>query len=445
MKNLLFPILLFLAVTTHGQTITTIAGSDSSNLGDGEPAIECELLGPSTVALDGLGNYYIADTYNNRIRKVNAAGIIATIAGNDTAGYNGDNVPATAAELWHPVGVACDNAGNIYISDSYNSRIRKINTAGIITTIAGNGTSGYTADNVPADTTEIYNPHSLTLDAAGNIYFTDFGNYRIRKINTTGIITTIAGSGVMGYTGDNGPATAAEIFTPWGIVLDMSGNVYYSDVERNVVRKIDLSGIITTFAGVGAYGFSGDNGLADSAKFEQMTGLAIDYKGDLYISDALNNRIRKVDAVSGIITTIIGSGTNGFSGDNGPATNAELADPCGLAFDSLGNLYVADFGNGRIRFVTSTEGVKQINPIRNINVYPNPNTGFFSSTIYSASQENAILTITNSLGDKVKDITLPMAIGLNTIPIQLDQPTGVYYLSVKSINGVINEIISVVK
>ena len=445
MKTFLFTALLFLALSAHAQIITTIAGSDSSKLVDGGTAIECVLVFPSDVALDGLGNYYIADTYNNRIRKVNATGIITTIAGNDTAGYNGDNIPATAAHLWHPVGVACDNAGNIYISDSYNSRIRRINTLGIITTIAGNGVSGYTSDNVLADTTEIYNPHCLTLDGASNIYFTDFGNYRIRKIDASGIITTIAGTGVMGNTGDNGLATGAEINSPWGIVMDNSGNIYFSDYFENVVRKISASGIITRIAGKGIYGYSGDNGPADSAAFENISGLAVDNSGDLYISDVYNSRIRKVNMGSGIIVTIVGDGVHGFSGDNGPATNAKIEDPGGLVFDDAGNLYIADFGNDRIRFVTSVENVEQINQKPDIAIYPNPSTGIFSLSIYSIDQENAVAVITNSLGEKVKEITLPMAIGLNTIPIRLEQPIGVYYLSVISANETTNKIINIVK
>ncbi len=341
MKHFIFLALTFFALSAYAQTITTVVGIGTQSFsGDNGLAVNAGIFAPSDIALDGLGGFYIADTYNNRIRKVNATGIITTIAGNDTAGYNGDNIPATAAELWHPVGVACDHAGNIYIADSYNSRIRKINSSGIITTIAGNGTSGYTGDNILADTTEIYNPHCLTVDADENIYFTDFGNYRIRKINNAGMITTIAGSGVGGNSGDNGPATVAEIYSPWGITMDNSGNVYFSDYFLNVVRKINTSGIITTIAGKGDYGYSGDNGPADSAKFENVSGLAIDNSGNLYISDVENARIRRVDAVSGIITTIVGNGISGFSGDSGPATAGRHNELWKKIHDSMQNIPV---------------------------------------------------------------------------------------------------------
>ena len=247
-----------------------------------------------------------------------------------------------------------DGAGNLYISDQSNQRIRKVTAAtGIITTVAGNGTAGYSGDGGPATSAELNFPAGVAVDSAGNLYIADYNNSVIRKVHTSGIMTTVAGNGTGGYSGDSGPATSAELYLPIGVAVDGAGNLYIADTGNQHIRKVDASGIITTVAGNGTAGYSGDGGLAISAQLDRPTSAAVDSAGNLYIADTGNQRIRKVNA-SGIITTVAGNGTNGYSGDSGPATIAELYNPVGVAVDGAGNLYIADLSNQRIREVNVT-------------------------------------------------------------------------------------------
>ena len=422
------------AYHSHAQgIITTIAGiGTQSYSGDDSAAVNAGLDGPYAVALDGMGNYYIADGYNNRIRKVNAAGIITTIAGTGVGGYNGDGILATEAQIDHPNGMVFDNAGNLIFADPYNNRIRKIDIiTGVISTIAGNGVAGYNGDGIAADTAELNDPHGVAIDATGNLYITDFNNHRIRKVNTSGIITTIAGTGISGSMGDLGAATDAEINSPYGIVTDNSGNIYFADVFENVVRKIDATGIITRFAGTGtASGAFGDDEAADTARVVQPAGLAIDANGNLYIAEIFDARVRKVTAATNIITTVAGDGTIGYFGDNGLAISAELAEPAGVAVDAVGNLFIADFANNRIRFVAATDRVKNLNaPDDSFNLYPNPSNGTFTLNAIMQAQDQMKIVITNMLGQTVKECSMPVVAGANTFFIQLNEPTGVYILS----------------
>jgi sugar lactone lactonase YvrE len=266
--------------------------------------------------------------------------VITTIAGTGSTTYSGDNGQATAAGLKNPFGVALDAAGNVYIADTYNHRIRKATiSTGIITTIAGTGTSSYSGDNGPATSATLNNPSGVALDSAGNIYIADLGNSRIRKVTvSTGIISTIAGTGTVSYSGDNGQATSATLNYPFGVGLDTASNVYIADTSNHRIRKVTIStGIITTFAGTGTASYSGDNGPATSATLNYPSGVAVDSAGNIYIAATENNRIRKVTVSTGIITTIAGSSTSGsYSGDNGPATSATLYNPYGVAVDSAG-------------------------------------------------------------------------------------------------------------
>ena len=337
--------------------ITTVAGNGTGGFnGDNGPATSALLYNPSGVAVDSAGNLYIADTGTNRIRKVSNA-VITTVAGNGTPGFSGDNGPATSAELnvigaaeYGPFydnggGVAVDSAGNLYIADTYNNRIRKVSN-GVITTVAGNGTR-FGGDNGPAMSAQLHDPEGVAVDSAGNLYIADTGNNRIRKVSN-GVITTAAGNGTTGFSGDNGPAASAELYSPGGVVADSAGNLYIGDTNNNRIRKVS-NGVITTVAGDGTYGFSGDNGPATSAELHAPWGVAVDSASNLYISDFLNSRIRKVS--NGVITTVAGNGANGFR--NGPATSAELYYPLGVAVDSAGNLYIADTNNNRVRKVSN--------------------------------------------------------------------------------------------
>ncbi len=349
-------------VNASNGVITTIAGNGIQGYGgDNSPATLASLSDPTGVSLDTVGNIYIADSGNNRIRKVNASnGVITTVAGSGIQGYSGDNSPATLASLSDPTGVSLDTLGNIYIADSGNNRIRKVKASnGLITTVAGNGSYGFSGDNGPATSARLFNPHGVSVDSAGNIYIADSGNNRIRKVNVSvGMIVTMAGNGIYGFSGDNGPATSASLSNPHGVSVDSAGNIYIADSENQCIRMVNsLNGIITTAAGNGSAAFSGDNGLATSASFNYPIGVSVDTAGNIYIADEDNNRIRKVSTATGMITTVAGNRIYGFGGDSGPATSASIYNPSGVAVDSAGNIYIADEGNNRIRKVNASTEV----------------------------------------------------------------------------------------
>ena len=376
-------------------TITTIAGNGVQGFaGDGGPAVEAQLSSPQAVAVDGTGNLYIADTFNYRIRKVDSTGTITTVAGNGEFGFAGDGGPASQAQLGEPEGVALDGVGNVYIADTFNYRIRKVDSTGTITTIAGTGEAGFSGDGGPASQAQFRRPWDVAVDGAGNVYIADFEDHRIRKIDAAGTITTIAGpgdggpasqvrvsypSGVAvdgagnlyfesnggiykrdaagtitaitgdraGFAGDGGPALQAHFRYPSGLAVDGTGNVYIADSQNRRIRKVDTAGTIATIAG---RTFSGDGGSATGAQTSYPLGVAVDGLGNLYIADTENHRIRKVDA-AGTITTVAGTGESGFSGDGGPATGARIDQPQAVAVDGLGNLYIATAHLGRIRKV----------------------------------------------------------------------------------------------
>jgi hypothetical protein len=329
--------------------ITTSAGNGTYGYsGDTAAATSAELANPYGVAVDGAGNLYIADNANNRIRKVTPGGTITNVAGTGTAGYNGDNIPATSASLAYPGGVAVDGAGNLYIADYGNNRIRKVTLGGTITTVAGTGTAGYNGDNIAATSAEV-SPSGVAVDGAGNLYIADMGNNRIRKVTPGGTITTVAGTGTSGYNGDNIAATSAEV-NPYGVAVDGAGNFYIADYGNSRIRKVTPGGIITTVAGTGTPGYSGDNGAATSAELDGPYGVAVDGTGNLYIADVGNNVIRKVTP-GGTITSVAGNGTPGYSGDGGSSTSASLYHPYSVAVDGSGNFYIGDWANNVIRKV----------------------------------------------------------------------------------------------
>lgn len=382
--------------------ITDVAGQGRIGYsGDGGPATNAHLNNPTSVFADNFGNIYISDWGNSRLRMVNSAGIINTIAGNGIYGYSGDGGAATAAELNGPMGIYVDDSGNIYLADIGNQRIRKINTDGIINTIAGNGTLGFSGDEGPADLAEFNDPAGICGDIFGNIYVADEFNNRIRKISAAGIISTIAGGGGRGYSGDGGPATQAELYYPSGVAVDNAGDIFIADESNNCIRKVNKQGIISTIAGNGMPGFSGDGGLAASAELSNPAGIGIDKKGNIYITDGFNNRIREIDT-NGIISTIAGNGMQGDSGVGDSATLAELYNPVSVAADVSGNLYFAN------QFNYCVQKLSPIPPDLSppvITVYPNPNQGIFTVEVENFNP-TLRFEVYNILGQRVTFIQL---------------------------------------
>jgi sugar lactone lactonase YvrE len=335
-------------------TLKTVAGDGGSQLGDGGPATSAGLCGPTDVALDAEGNLYISDTGDycigpggDAVRKVDPHGTITTVAGTGEAGFSGDGGPATKARLDFPNAVAVDREGNLYISGDY--RIRKVDKDGIITTFAGTGEAGYSGDGGPATSARLTGPSQITFDDRGNLYLAD--EFSVRKIDPSGTITTVAGTGQAGFSGDGGPATEAK-FEANDVALDREGNMYIADTENNRIRKVDKRGIIHTVAGTGKEGYSGDGGPATEAALNLPTGIALDGEGNLFIACHHNSRVRKVDK-DGAITTVAGTGKMGFNREKGPATKVWLNQPWDVYFDEdSGDLYIADAFNSRIRAVS---------------------------------------------------------------------------------------------
>ena len=339
-------------ITVAG-TIITFAGIQYGGYsGDGAAATAAQLAGPTDVAIDAGGNVYIADTENNLIRRVTTDGNINTIAGSQScSGTAGAGTVATNAILDQPHGITVDSAGNYYISDYGDSSIQVVNTRGIINTVAGNGTSGFSGDGGPALNAQLAGPWGVTVDSNGNLYIADLWNYRIRKRSSSGAIGTVAGNGVVSYSGDGGAATGAQLNGPAGVAVDKAGNVYIADTANNRVRQVTAKGVIDTLAGNGAEGSSGDGGQPAGAQLSRPQAVAVDSFGDVYIADTLNNRVREV--FGGVIATLAGTGSEGYSGDGGPAANAKLNGPRGVAVDSSGNVYVADFNNNAVRKISN--------------------------------------------------------------------------------------------
>jgi sugar lactone lactonase YvrE len=303
---------------------------------------------PSDVAVAPDGSVYIADSHNHRIRVVAADGIITTFAGDGSPGGLGDGGPATAAQLHYPNGVAVGADGSVYIADKDNHRIRKVDPAGIITTVAGNGTAGYSGDDGPATAASLNYPYDVAVGADGSIYIADWYNHCVRKVSPGGVITTVAGTGTPGYSGDGEPATGAQLNAPAGVTLGRDESLYIADEYNHRVRRVAPTGIISTVAGNGAHAYSGDGGPAAEASLNHPFSVALDADGTLYIADEYNHRIRTV-APTGIITTVVGNGSAGYSGDDGPATEASINYPQGIALGADCGLYIADRNNHAVR------------------------------------------------------------------------------------------------
>jgi hypothetical protein len=332
-----------ISCSVFGQTFTFSGGPLPENI----QSISTGLGAVRAIAVDSAGNIFMGLTdYHQVLRWNKSSGALTLVAGSGTFGYTGDNGPATGAQLETLSAIAVDTAGNLYIADDYSAVIRKVSTNGIITTFAGTGTPGFSGDHGPATSAQLTSPSGLAVDAEGSLYISDLNN-RVRKVSN-GLITTVAGNGKRGSSGDGGPATNAELNSPSGLAVDAAGNIYIAD-RSNRVREIS-NGVITTVAGNGTSGFSGDGGPAVNAQLTSPSGVAVDAEGNLYITER-GNRIRQVS--NGVITTVAGTGMPGFSGDGGPATGALLTTPTGLAVDAAGNLFIGDPANHRIRRISN--------------------------------------------------------------------------------------------
>jgi hypothetical protein len=364
-------------------TISTVAGNGTQGYsGDGGPATSAKLDWPSGIAIDAAGILYIADQRNNRLRQVTSAGVITTIAGNGLAGFAGDGGPAISAELNGIFAVAVDATGNIYIADRYNYCVRKVTPTGVISTIAGNGTNGFSGDGELAISAQLSDVIDVATDAAGNLFIADYSNHRIRKVTPAGVISTVAGDG-----------SDPLVWYPRGLATDVLGNLYF--VSTNYVEKLTPSGVISIVAGDGSFGYSGDGGPATSAQLANPSGVAVDVAGNLYIADYYSFRVRKVSS-AGIISTIAGNGTAGSGGDGGPATSAQI-EPYDVSTDAKGNLYIGDLSY-RVRKI---EGVASVDAF-----FPQVAVGGGYSTLFTLTNTGSdtasgVLTLVDQQGNSL--------------------------------------------
>jgi hypothetical protein len=334
---------------------TVVGTGQASYSGDGDVARRAELNQPFDVALDQQGNVYFSDANNHCVRRVaRHSGIITTVAGTGQPGYSGDGGPATQAQLHSPYGIALDAANNLYIVDRLNSCIRMVEgTTGVIHTIAGTGQSGFSGDGGPAPQAQLQEPNDIVLDGQGYAFIADVRDHRVRVIDlASGIITTFAGTGEAGSNGDGGPASRATLFGPRALAFGPTGDLYICLRNDHKVRKVDRrTGIIRTVAGTGERGYTGDHGPALQATFNGPKEIAVDRQENIVLVDTENHCIRHIEAANGLVTTVAGTGQPGGSGDGGPATTAMLQRPHGACMDEVGNVYIGDSENHRVRFV----------------------------------------------------------------------------------------------
>ncbi|MBC7555149.1 MAG: hypothetical protein H7257_14365, partial [Taibaiella sp.] len=397
MKKIILGAALATTITSaFAQTISTIAGIGAFPYnGDSIQATAAAIVYPTDIVIDKSDNIIFSDNLT-RVRKISPAGIISTIAGNATYSSTGDGGPATTATLSNPGHLALDKKGNLYINEYVTFRLRKIDAAGIITTFAGTGVNGYSGDGGPATAAQISNNTlGMTVDTAGNVYISDAG--RIRKIDTNGIITTICGTGTSGYSGDGGPASAARIgYSSQALRANRLGEVIFSDVAAFRLRKISASGIITTICGTGVSGYAGDGGPATAAQVKLCGGITTDWDGNIYFAEN-GGKIRKIDT-SGLVSWVAGDGTYGFAGDGGPATAAKLNRPGALCTGDYSSpsgersvtLYIGDYQNYRIRKITYPANLSSANisAQSKLTLLPNPtHSGRFSVQITLPQRE----------------------------------------------------------
>jgi len=405
MRNLFF-LLLFLPLFSSAQVIITVAGGGpEGHTGDGGPATNAFLESPYGIILDNDGNLLIAA--NNTVRKVSPPynGIITTIAGSGISGYSGDGGLAIYAQLFGTYDVAVDKSDNIYLADVVNNRIRKITTDGIIQTIAGTGTAGYNGDGIPATAAQLNAPYTVTVDDTGNVYIGDVYNFRIRKIDTSGIIQTLIGTGTSGFSPDGSIGDTSSINFPLSIRYHKDHFLYFTDNFR--IRKYAPTGIISTVAGNGGGGYDGDGGLATAAQLgDGIAGIAFDTAGCMYITSSDKNRVRKVN-LEGVISTIAGGGGSTHLGDGGDPLLAYLSLPTGIAVAANGDVFISDRGSARVRMISNhIVGIPEVvNNSNDIIVYPNPTHDYCTILVNSNTTAPLTITITDVTGKTVHRCT----------------------------------------
>jgi trimeric autotransporter adhesin len=414
-RSIIIGFVLFFLLQVKAQNIYTFAGTGSPGFsGDGGSALSAQIANPVGIAIDLAGNFYFCDSGNKLIRKIDASGIITTIGGGGTSTVEG--VPATTAIFGSISAITVDALGTVYFTETAPDRVRKISPSGIVNTIAGSAAQGFSGDGGPAISATLYNPSGITVDAAGNIYISDSGNNRIRMINTAGIINTIAGIGTNGFSGDGGQASLAQLYSPAGIILGTSGKIIFADLSNHRIREINSSGIINTIAGNGSPGYSGDSGPATSAQLRNPLHLVLDVAGNLYFTESWFSIIRKVDN-SNLISTASGSAGIGYAGDGGPASSAKLSGPAGIVMDASGNLYFADSGNHRIRIIclnACAMGMNDLYENSRLYLYPNPSTGQVRLSLTNNSQdESSKIEVINPIGQIVLKIPFSNSIDVS--------------------------------
>ena len=333
-------------------TITTVAGTGTPGFaGDGGPATEALIRSPTAVAVDSRGNLYIADVYNLRIRRVDAAGIISTVIGTGSSDAQTEDHPALATNLDSAYGIAIDARDHLYVLSRGHGKILKLGSDGIARRVAGCGESGFGGDGGPAVEARIQNPCHLVCGPDGTLFIADTGNHRIRRVTPDGIISTIAGTGESGFRGDGGPAVDAQLAAPAAIAIDAAENLYIADFLNHRIRRVSNDGIITSIAGTGEPEHNGDGQPARECQFGEPCGVAVDRDGYVYIGDQVNCRVRVVTP-AGIMHTVAGTGIQGLTGDGGPAEDAQISNPDIIALDREGNLFVPDYENAVVRKLT---------------------------------------------------------------------------------------------
>ncbi|MFE4710690.1 cadherin-like beta sandwich domain-containing protein, partial [Paenibacillus sp. NPDC056722] len=426
---------------SEGTTISTIAGTGTAGYsGDGEAATSSQLNDPRGLTIDSNGDVYIADRSNAVVRKVDkSTGYISTVAGTGTIGYSGDGGMATSAQLNLPMGVAIDSSGDLYITDTGNHTIRKVEqSTGIISTVVGTGDVGYSGDGEAATLAQLNYPEKLAFDSNGNMYIADHYNQRIRKVDKlTGIISTVAGTGIADYSGDGEAATSAPLSFPSGVAFDSDDNLYIAENGSNTIRKVDkLTGIMGTVAGTGGTGFTEDGQPATLTTMSNVTDVAVDSSGNIYIADTTNHRTRKVDRLTGIMGTVAGTGEAGYSGDGGAATSAQLYYPNGVAVDRNDNVYIADSSNNRIRKV----GLASNASLSKLTLSSGTLSPAFvpGEKSYTASVANSVssITVTPTVSDSSS------LVFVNGMPVTSGSASGAIDLNVGSDNTITVKVIA---